>query len=166
MSIPTFLIEDQESMKAENKFLSSHSPITWKNPISWICMWPLEHSSTTYCAVSAAGGGIARSTRWTAGVAGSLCTPRTWSRPLQLITSSSCLSILKLHSTEGHNHPEHVCMHAAANFISSLPLLHCSNIGANNSTEAGMSITCLCTMYVLLFLLEVPLCGCCGRWQQ
>jgi hypothetical protein len=28
MSIPTFLIEDQESMKAENKFLSSHSPIT------------------------------------------------------------------------------------------------------------------------------------------
>jgi hypothetical protein len=28
MSMPTFLIEDQESMKAENKFLSSHSPIT------------------------------------------------------------------------------------------------------------------------------------------
>jgi hypothetical protein len=76
------------------------------------------------------------------------------------------LSILKLHSTEGHDHPEHVCMCAAANFISSLLVLHCSNIGANNSTEAGMSITCLSTMYVLLLLLEVPLCGCRGRWQQ
>lgn len=29
MSLPTFFVEDQESVKADIKLLSSHSPITW-----------------------------------------------------------------------------------------------------------------------------------------